>query len=223
MSQVVEQVEWSPGRRVSTIRYGSGEVAVLLAHGAGTDQHHQMIVSIAAALASEGLRVVTFNYPYTEAGRRRPDRPEVLLACHRAVLESVRAGVDEAVFLAGRSMGGRLGTMLAANGEAVGGVVAYAYPLHPAGRPERLRIEHLADIHVPMLCFQGSRDALSRPELYDLHVRPLRFVTTVDMAGADHSFRGKDWKPERLYPFLAAHTLGWIEEVRFGRPERDPR
>ena len=160
----------------------------------------------------------------TEAGRRTPDRAETLLACHRAVLERVRGEIAGALFLAGRSMGGRMGTMLAAQGAAVDGVVAYAYPLHPAGRPDKLRVHHLSDIDVPMLCFQGSRDALSRSELYDEHVRSLPFVTTVDMPGADHSFRGKDWKPERLYPFLATHSSRWIEQIsRFGRGAPDPR
>ena len=223
MSRSWAEVEWSPGRRVTAVAYGQGDTVVVLAHGAGTDQRHQMMVGIAEALASEGLRVVSFNYPYTEAGRRRPDRTETLLTCHRAVLEAIRSQGAGAIYLAGRSMGGRMGTMLAAEGAEVDGVVAYAYPLHPAGKPERLRVEHLADVAVPMLCFQGSRDALSRPELFDAHLRPLPFVTTVDMPGADHSFRGKDWKPDRLYPFLAAHTQSWIEEVRFGRDLLHPR
>ena len=224
MTARIGDVEWSTGKRVTTVDYGSGDTVVVLAHGAGTDQRHQMVVGIALALASEGLRVVSFNYPYTEAGRRRPDRPETLLACHRAVLDRIRAESTGAIYLAGRSMGGRIGTMLAAEGAEVDGVVAYAYPLHPAGKPDTLRVEHLADIGVPMLCFQGSRDALSRSELYDVHLRPLPFVTTIDMPGADHSFRGKDWKPDRLFPFLASHTRSWIDrEIRFGRDRRNPR
>jgi predicted alpha/beta-hydrolase family hydrolase len=206
-------VEWAKGRTVSTVERGEGSVTVLAAHGAGTDQHHQMIVGIAEALAAAGLRVVTFNYPYAEAGRRRPDRADSLLACHRAVLEDVRSRHGNPVVTAGRSMGGRMATMLAAEGVPMAGVVAYAYPLHPAGKPDRLRIDHLHGVAVPMLFFQGERDALSRGDLFDLHIRPLPRATVVDMAGADHSFRGRGWSPDRLYPFLAGKTVEWIRMV----------
>ena len=108
-------------------------------------------------------------------------------------------------------MGGRMGTMLAAEGLECPGVVCFAYPLHPAGRPERLRIEHLPDITVPKLFFQGSRDALATPALFDVHVRPLPDTTVVDLEGADHSFRGKSWSPERVWALLADRTREWID------------
>lgn len=207
------RIGWSGEQSVSAVERGTGDWTVVLAHGAGTDQHHPMIVGIAEALVAVGLRVVTFNYPYTEMGRRRPDRTETLLTCHRAVVEAVRSRHGERLVLAGRSMGGRMGTMLAAEETPSRGVIAYAYPLHPAGRPDRLRIDHLSSIQVPQLFFQGSRDALSRPDLFDRHVRPLASATVVDMPGADHSFRGRDWKPERMYPFLAEHTAGWMRSL----------
>ena len=204
------QVDLPDGSNVSAVVRGDGEVTVLLAHGAGTDQHHRMTVGIAQALARHAVRVVTFNYPYTEAGKRRPDRAEVLLECHRTVADRVRSEFGPVLVLAGRSMGGRMGTMLAAEGYPCRGVVCYAYPLHPAGKPEKLRIDHLADVTVPMLFFQGSRDALSRGDLFDRYVRPLPVATVVDMDGADHSFRGRGWLVPALYEFLAAHTAEWI-------------
>lgn len=206
-------VEWSAGRSVSIVERGSGPATILLAHGAGTDQHHPMIVGIAQAIAELGYRVVTFNYPFTEAGGRRPDRADTLAACHRAVADDVASRHGEAVVLAGRSMGGRMGTMLAADGAPVLGVVAYAYPLHPAGKPDRLRIEHLPRVTVPMLFFQGDRDALSRGDLFDRFIRTLPASSVVDMVGADHSFRGRGWTPGRLYPFLAEHTVAWIRAI----------
>lgn len=207
------QVELSGGSAVSAVVRGDGDVTVLMAHGAGTDQHHRMVVGIADALAGREVRVVTFNYPYTEAGKRRPDRTEVLLDCHRTVADRIRSEFGSALVLAGRSMGGRMATMLAADGYPCRAVVCFAYPLHPAGKPEKLRIDHLGDVTVPMLFFQGSRDALSRGDLFDRYVRPLPTVSVVDMDGADHSFRGKGWNGPDLYEFLAAHTGEWIVET----------
>lgn len=193
--------------------FGDGPRTLLLAHGAGTDRRHRMVVGIAEAVSERGVRVVTFNYRYTEAGRRGPDRAPALLECHAAVAEAVATEFGGPLVLGGRSMGGRMATMLVADGHPALGVVLYAYPLHPAGKPERLRVEHLGSVGAPMLFFQGSRDALSRGELFDAHVRPLPGVTVVDMDGADHSFRGRDWPDERLFPFLGDHTTDWIEDL----------
>ena len=186
---------------------------MLLAHGAGTDQHHRSMVGISSALADRGFRVVTFNYPYAEAGRKAPDRAPKLMSCHAAVADQIAARFGGPLVLGGRSMGGRMATMLVADGYPARGVVLYAYPLHPGGRPEKLRVEHLPRVRVPMLFFQGSRDALSRPDLFDRHVRPLPTATVVEMVDADHSFRGKDWPESRLYEFLADQTGEWIEKL----------
>ncbi len=124
-------------------------------------------------LAGAGFPVLTFNYPYTEAGKKRPDTQAKLLECHRAVLAWFGAEVSERVVLAGRSMGGRMGTYLAAEGEPCDGLILFAYPLHPAGRPEKLRKDHLPEITQPMLFCVGTRDALSKMDLYDRWVRPL--------------------------------------------------
>lgn len=204
------QVELPTGGTVAAVVRGEGERTVLLAHGAGTDQHHRMIVGIAEGLVRRGLAVVTFNYPYTEAGRRRPDRTPTLLACHRVVADRVRRELGSDLVLAGRSMGGRIATMLASEGYPCRAVVCYAYPLHPAGKPEKLRIAHLGTIPVPMLFFHGSRDALSRAELFDVHVRSLAGTTVIDMEGADHSFRGRGRTESEIDEFLAAETASWL-------------
>ncbi len=117
------------------------------------------------------------------------------------------------IVLGGRSMGGRMSTMLASEGERALGIVCLAYPLHPSGRPERLRIDHLPAITVPMLFFQGSRDALSRSDLFDLHVRSLPTATVVDMDGADHSFRGKGWTPDRVGDLVASEYARWLSTL----------
>ncbi|MDH5373157.1 MAG: dienelactone hydrolase family protein [Acidimicrobiia bacterium] len=166
-----------------------GRPGVLLAHGAGTNQDHAMVVALRDGLAAAGFPVLTFNYPYTEAGKKRPDAPKKLLACHRSAAEWFRAEVDETMVMAGRSMGGRIASMLAADGEPCSGLILFSYPLHPAGRPENLRKDHLPDIAVPVLSILGTRDALATGVLYDRWVRPLPNFTTHEVGDGDHSFR----------------------------------
>lgn len=204
-------VAWSGGTVTARVwERGTADVGVLLAHGAGTGQDHPLVAGLAAALADTGLTVVTFNYPFTEAGKRRPDPPARLLEVHAAVLQWTIGEVRPRVVMGGRSMGGRMATMLAAEGAVAEGLVLYAYPLHPAGRPERLRVEHLPAIRVPMLFFQGSRDALSTPDLFDRHVRSLPGATVVDLEGADHSFRIAGTGRDELNRRLASDTSRWI-------------
>lgn len=204
------EIAWNDDQTVTAIEYRTSSPMMVLSHGAGTDQRHPMVAGIAAAIADAGLGVMTFNYPYTEAGRRSPDRAPKLLACHRAVVAVAQRRYGSSPILAGRSMGGRMATMLAAEGADVAGVVCLAYPLHPAGKPDRLRIEHLPKVTVPMLFFQGSRDSLSRSDLFDEHVRPLPNATVVDMDGADHSFRGRGWTPDRVQATVVEAYEAWL-------------
>jgi predicted alpha/beta-hydrolase family hydrolase len=150
-------------------RAESARAALVLAHGAGAPQSHQWMVSVAKAIADRGVDVVTFNFLYSEAGRRAPDRPPVLEATWRAVIAAVRERSDLAtrhLFLGGKSMGGRIATQVAAGTEPIGpigGLVLLGYPLHPPGKPEQLRSAHLPRVTVPMLFVQGSRDAFGTP------------------------------------------------------------
>lgn len=152
---------------------------------------------------------MTFNYPYTERGAKRPDRAERLLECHRVAANYLRGEVDE-LYLAGRSMGGRIATHVVAEGDIAAGVVLYAYPLHPAGKPEKLRVAHLGDVVVPLLFFQGTRDALSRMELFDEHIRPLPNTEVEILEGAGHGYRGGGWTMESITERYIQGTLGWI-------------
>ena len=105
---------------------------------------------------------MTFEYAYRAAGRPFPDRQPKLLAVHRAAARRLRDEVGERLVLAGRSMGGRMSTILAAEGEPCAAVVVYGYPLHPPGKPDRLRVDHLPRIPVPALFISGDHDALAR-------------------------------------------------------------
>jgi predicted alpha/beta-hydrolase family hydrolase len=148
---------------------------------------------MARALLSRGLDVITFNFLYSEARRRMPDKTVVLEATWRAVLEAVRARNDAArarVFIGGKSMGGRIATQVAAEGEAgVSGLVLLGYPLHPPGRPDKLRAAHLPGVRSPMLFVQGSRDAFGTPEELSPILAPLaeRGTRLFVVQGGDHS------------------------------------
>ena len=169
--------------------------AVLLAHGAGADMDSPFMTSIAAGLADVGFAVLRFRYPYMElrardGTRRPPDAAPLLEAAHAAALKELARQVGGArPLLAGKSLGGRIGTHLAAKGEDIGGLVLLGYPLHPPRRPERERSEHFPAIVQPALFLQGTRDALC--ELSNLERALAHFggrATLEVIEGGDHSF-----------------------------------
>jgi len=213
MSEKAE-VTWDGGV-VTAITEGSGPMGVLVAHGAGTDQEHPSIVGVRKGLAGGGHTVMTFNYPYTERGSKRPDRQDRLLECHRAAAAHLAGQVDRVV-LAGRSMGGRMGTYLAAEGYPAAGLILYAYPLHPAGKPEKLRVSQFEDIEIPMMFFQGTKDALSRMELFEEHIAPLPNVEVELLEGAGHGYRGGGWDLEKITDRYVSGSLAWIERLSSG-------
>ncbi|HJR90839.1 MAG TPA: alpha/beta family hydrolase [Acidimicrobiia bacterium] len=192
---------------------GEGPAGILLATGAGTGQDHPGVAGLRSRLAAAGAIVMTFEYAYRAAGRSSPDRPPRLLEVHRAAAARLREVVGDNLVLAGRSMGGRMATMLAADDEPCRAVVVYGYPLHPAGKPEQLRVEHLPAVDVPMLLITGTRDALALPALVERHLAPLPTVTLQLVADADHSFRRKGTRPEEMLDYLAEVTMAWLKRV----------
>jgi len=160
------------------------------AHGAGGHMADHGMVQVAEALQGIGLATVRFNFLYRESGGRRPDPMPRLQACFSAVVERARREIRPPVLLiGGRSMGGRAASMLAAEGYSCDGLLLLAYPLHPAGQPEKLRDAHLERIPVPVLCFNGTRDSLCRQDLMELVVRRLNPTWTMHwLDGADHGF-----------------------------------
>jgi uncharacterized protein len=189
------------GSRTTGLHYGAQEpkAALVLAHGAGAPQTHPWIVRMAVALASRGLEVFTFNFLYTEARRRLPDKNPLLEATWRAAAGAVRARSETAarrLFIGGKSMGGRIATQVAAAAaeapDGIGdlaGLVLLGYPLHPPGRPDKLRAAHLARVQAPMLFVQGSRDAFGSPAELEPFVTPLasRGTRIFAIEGGDHS------------------------------------
>mgnify|MGYP002634093403 CR=1 FL=1 len=200
---------------------------LILAHGAGAGQTSPFMVSFAEGLAARGLRVVTFNFLYTEQGRRAPDRAPKLEACYRAVAPLVRAGAPQrALFIGGKSMGGRIATHIAAGPDPtdeagmaaadVTGVVALGYPLHPPGRPDKMRDAHLPRIRVPVLVVQGARDTFgTEAELRPVLARmPNATLHVID--GGDHSLRirRKSAPPkDEIYAGVMDEIIGWVRGV----------
>jgi predicted alpha/beta-hydrolase family hydrolase len=143
-------------------------------------------------LRAHGFGVVRFNFLYREKGSARPDAMSRLKACIAAVVERTRREIGaRKLVIGGRSMGGRVASMLAAEGFACDGLLLLAYPLHPAGQPEKLRAAHLPQIRVPVLCINGTRDALCRRELMDRAIAGLAWRMHW-LEGKDHSFTVDD-------------------------------
>ncbi|MFV0576290.1 MAG: alpha/beta fold hydrolase [Vibrio sp.] len=137
------------------------KVTVLLAHGAGAGMEHDFMQSIAHQLSQHDIRVVRFNFPYmvkrAEDGKKRPpDRAPKLLEAFEAMIEEYRKS-SQFLFLAGKSMGGRMASHLTEH-EVVRGVMCLGFPFHPPGKPENYKGEHLAEVNKPTLILQGERD-----------------------------------------------------------------
>lgn len=166
--------------------------ALLLVHGAGGDLDDAGLVALADAVASQGHLVVRANLPYREAGaKRRPPRADRAVPGFVALLASARELAPDAVWaVGGKSYGGRVATLAVAEGAEAAGIVLYSYPLHPPGKPERLRVDHWPEIPVPCLFLQGTRDTFGSPELLDANLRKLGRRATVEIVtGGDHSLR----------------------------------
>lgn len=218
------KIEAEPGIEVSSIwaypnEFSAGRAAgLILAHGAGTDMHNPFLSFMQEALAMRGMLTVKFNFPYKEAGRNAPDPPQRLARAWRAVAKRVRADAKPAaLFLGGKSMGGRIASMLVADGEPAAGLVLLGYPLQPAGHPEVLRFEHFARITCPVLFVQGSRDRLC-------DLAPLRSVLPAIPAAAtvhvidegDHSFKvpKRTGKTERqVWDEIVEVVASWLAKT----------
>jgi predicted alpha/beta-hydrolase family hydrolase len=191
------EVDVEGGGRVTAIRYAAGAKMageLVLAHGAGAGQLHPFMVRAGEGLAARGVETTTFNFEYTEAGRRAPDRAPKLETCFRDVVRQVRRRggrpADRPLFLGGKSMGGRMASHLAAQGEPdLAGLVFLGYPLHPPGKPSQLRSEHLPRISAPMLFVQGTRDPFGTPdELAPILAKRSPRIVVFPVEGGGHSF-----------------------------------
>jgi predicted alpha/beta-hydrolase family hydrolase len=210
---------------VTTRRYPAANGArarLVLAHGAGADQRHRVMVAIASRLAARGVEVVTFNFLYTEQRRRTPDRAPVLEQTWEAVVDAVADDLSDGqrLVIGGKSMGGRMASMVLArtpdrpSWARVSGLVLLGYPLHPPGKPDQPRTAHLPSIRVPVLLVQGTRDAFGTREEIEPIFRAL--PTRVDyefIEQGDHSFavpKSTGLTEAAVLDRVATSVAGWV-------------
>jgi uncharacterized protein len=189
----------------------------VFAHGAGAGERHPFMVTIARGLADRAIDVVTFEFPYMQQKRKVPDKAPVLESAFREAIAEARTRVtpEHALVIGGKSMGGRMATHLAAQKiEAVRGVVALGYPLHPPGRPEQPRVAHLPDIEMPILIVQGERDAFGTPAELRPVFRSLRAPVTLHVVeGGDHSLATRARSGPHTYAGVLETVARWIHDV----------
>jgi predicted alpha/beta-hydrolase family hydrolase len=164
----------------------------VFAHGAGAGMHHSFMAALAAALAGRGIASLRFNFPFMEQGSKRPDPPAVAHAAIRgAVAEAAKRLPGLPLFAGGKSFGGRMTSQAQALEPLPGvqGLAFVGFPLHPAGKPAVDRAAHLADVQVPRLFLQGTRDAQAQLELVRQTTAKLGKLATLHVVdGADHAF-----------------------------------
>jgi predicted alpha/beta-hydrolase family hydrolase len=168
------------------------QALLVLAHGAGAGMTHRHMAATADGLEELGVATLRYQFPYMEKGGKRPDPPAVAHAAVRAAAaEGLRRAGDLPLFAGGRSFGARMTSQAQAKAalEGVRGLVFFAFPLHPSGKPGTDRADHLADVAVPMLFLQGTKDTLAELDLLRPVVEGLGARATLVLADdADHSF-----------------------------------
>ena len=195
-------------------------VTIILGHGAGADQLSGFMRMAAAGLAARGLDAMTFNFLYKEQKRGVPDPKAKLEACYRAVIEAAgkqRKLKGNKLVIGGKSMGGRIASQVAAeDADGVAGLVYLGYPLHPPGRLDKMRDEHLPNIKPPMLFVQGSRDAFGTEAEIKAIIKKHRLGADLYVVGSgDHSFKvPKSVKPQQqVYEEVMDEVARWCRAL----------
>jgi predicted alpha/beta-hydrolase family hydrolase len=196
------------------------KVTIVLGHGAGADQMSGFMRMVATGLAARGFDAMTFNFLYKEKGKGVPDPKAKLESCYQAVIEAAlnhKKLKGSRLVIGGKSMGGRIASQVAAeHSQGIDGLVFLGYPLHPPGRPDKLRDEHLAAIKAPMLFVQGSRDAFGSEDEIGAIIKKHRLRATLyPIERGDHSFKvPKTLKPQQqVYEDVMDEVARWCREL----------
>lgn len=192
----------------------------VFAHGAGAGMAHPFMEAVASGLRERGVATLRYQFPYMEKGSKRPDPPAIAHGAVRAaVAEAARCCSGLPLIAGGKSFGGRMTSQAQAAAPLAGvrGLAFLGFPLHPAGKPSSDRARHLAEVHIPMLFVQGTRDALAEGALLEPLVQSLGRSATLHLVdGADHSFHvlARSGRNDRevLNEILDAFA-GWIDAV----------
>jgi predicted alpha/beta-hydrolase family hydrolase len=191
------------------------ETVFVCAHGAGGHMEDRSIVALRDAFLPRGIGIVRFNFLYRALGSGRPDPMSRLLDCYAAVTARVLAELQPRLLIVGgRSLGGRVASMLLAQRASAAGLLLLAYPLHPPGQPEKLRDAHLEAIRQPVLCINGTRDAFcQRPLMERVLARLGTNWSMYWLEGADHSFhvlKGSGRTDHEVLGEVAERSCAWM-------------
>jgi predicted alpha/beta-hydrolase family hydrolase len=216
----VSEVESVTALLYPAVKNNRAGVTIILGHGAGADQMSGFMRMAAEGLAARGLDAMTFNFVYKEKKRGAPDPKAKLEACYRAVIEAAgkqKKLSDNQLVIGGKSMGGRIASQVAAEDSAgIAGLVYLGYPLHPPGRLDKLRDEHLPQIKAPMLFVQGARDAFGTEDEIKAIIKKHRLKADLYVVAAgDHSFKvPKSLKPQQqVYEEVMDEVARWCREL----------
>ena len=193
-------------------------MTIVLAHGAGAGKDHPWMLKVARAFEARGISVVRFNFPYKDAGKGVPDKAPVLEAHFAKVWKDAAASAKGPMIAAGKSMGGRIASQVAAAGgfdPAPAALIFFGYPLHPPGKPTQRRDAHLPKIKVPMLFLHGTRDPFGTPDEMTTLAASLPSSKLHIVDGGDHSLvaskrasAGGD-----SVELAVATAAGWIDSL----------
>ena len=189
---------------------GSGPAGLILTPGAAAGRDQPGLVAIDQAVTQVGVVVERVEFPGQAAGKRRPDPPAVCIETIRTATSELadRLGVPTSrVAVGGRSMGGRMCSMAVAEGLEVAALVLVSYPLHPPGRPDKLRTAHFPDLHLPCLFVSGRRDAFGAPAELQHEAEAIPGPVTLEFVDGDHSLRKRN-------PEVADIVASWLTALR---------
>lgn len=188
---------------------------LVVGHGAGAGKDHPFLAGFCRAAAHEGIATLRFDFPYMAAGRRSPGPAAHAIDATRAAFDTAmsRAG-GRPVFAGGKSYGGRMASMAAAEGMPAAGLVFLGYPLHPPGKPDQIRADHLYGLRIPMLFLQGTKDPFAEPDVLGGVLRRLGArATLVRFEGAGHSLeRSRKDDAAAVGASLAPHVAAFMRE-----------
>lgn len=222
MEPLLLQINVGEDDRVTAFLYAADKkerlnATLILGHGAGAGQSTPFMRAFATGLAQRGMDVLTFNFLYMDQGRKVPDPAAKLESTYRAVIDGAAKQKElkgNRIFIGGKSMGGRIASQVAAQtSELIAGVVALGYPLHPPGRPDKLRVAHLKDIKVPFLIVQGSRDAFGTREEIAATIKQHKLTAKLFVVeGGDHSLKvpKSSGTQQEIYDSVMDEIASWV-------------
>ena len=212
-----ERLETVSGPVSLAVDGADSDAVVVMAHGAGAGMDHPFMKDAAEGLVSRGFTAVRFNFAYMEAGRKSPDRQPALEATYESVVAHVRdAMAPRSLFLGGKSMGGRIASYLPGRGVTCDGLVLFGYPLHPPGRPDRIRDAHLYELTTPVLFVEGTRDPFCPLELLaEVRAKMKAPSSLVVVDDGDHSLRvrkSSGRSPEQALSEALEAVASWLKD-----------